>query len=267
MNKTELDSYIRAEIAGADAKVSLLAKDMDTGETLLAYNPEEIVSSASTIKVPIMLAVLEKVINGVLSVDGRITVPACEILDDTEVFDGGEGSYPLFELIYWMIVSSDNTATNVLINLIGFDAVNALCQSLDLRGTVLARKMLDFEALRAGRNNLTSADDMSLLFGAICNERILTPGLCRFALDTLKRQRSTDKFLRYIADDIPVAHKTGGLDPEAGHDRVSHDAGVFLPGNIRYYLGIFITGAPDSEQYSNRLIGRLSKEIYDCYKG
>jgi beta-lactamase class A len=266
MNNDIISETVEQLISEADANVSLLMKDMDTGAVLHAHNADAAVSSASTIKVPIMLAVLQQVMHGRLSLDSLIEVPACQILDDTEVFDGGPGLYPLQELLYWMIVSSDNTATNVLIGLLGFETVIALAGALGVGSTVLARRMLDFEALKNGRDNRTSAADMAVVFEAIYHNRILSPGLCSLAMDILQRQRSTDGFLRYIADGIAVAHKTGGLDPVAGHDRVSHDAGIFLLGNIRYYLGIFITAAPDDAQYAHRLIGRLSKVIYDCYK-
>ena len=267
MNKNELDRFLCREIAAADAKVSLLMKDLQTGQTLHAYNPEEVVPSASVIKVPILLAVLQRVMEGGVSLGDHIAVPTHETLEDTEVFEQGACECSVSELLYWMIVTSDNTAANVLIGLVGFDAVNALMKSLGLTSTVLARRMLDFEAIRAGRNNWTSAADMARLYEVICGERILTPQLCRYALDILKRQRCQELFLRYIADDITVAHKTGGLDPFTGHDRVVHDAGVFLLGHAQYSLGIFVTGAPDDQRVAGRLIGRLSKAIYDCYKG
>lgn len=271
MNREELERYIGCEICRADARVSLLAKNIDTGETLHAHGENDFVSSASTIKVPIMLCVLQQVADGKFSLNEPVVVPKKEILDDTEVFDWEQiptpCTYPLRELIHWMIVSSDNTATNVLIELVGFDAINATIRSLGLHSTVLLRKMLDFATLRAGLNNLTSAYDQYLLYEALCKETTLTPALCRFALDTLKRQRDMEKIPRYIADDIKIAHKTGGLDPDAGHDVVCHDAGVLFLGPMRLYLGIFITEAPDDALYSKRLIGRLAKAVYDCYKG
>lgn len=267
MNKKELNEYIVNEIALADANVSLFVRDMDTGEVLYAHRENEAVSSASTIKVPIMLAALEQVRRGALTLEQRIPVNGREILDDTEVFEHGPCDCPLKELIYWMIVKSDNTSTNVLIETLGFDAINDMIQSLGMRSTVLGRKMLDFEALKAGRNNLTSAYDMAQCYEALHRETILTPELCAFALGILKRQRSMSMFLRYIADDIEVAHKTGGLDPDLGHDRVAHDAGIFYLPDVRYYLGIFLTSAPDDEKYSRRLIGRLSRAVYEYYKG
>ncbi len=267
MNKKELNEYIANEIALADANVSLFVKDMDTGETLYAYHENEAVSSASTIKVPIMLAALEQVRRGALTLEQRIPVNECEILDDTEVFEYGTCDCPLNELIYWMIVKSDNTSTNVLIETLGFAAINDMIHALGMKSTVLGRKMLDFEALKAGRNNLISAYDMALCYEALHRGTVLTPELCAFALGILKRQRSMNMFLRYIADDIEVAHKTGALDPDLGHDRVAHDAGIFYLDNVRYYLGIFLTGAPDDKKYSRRLIGRLSKAVYEYSRG
>ena len=263
--RDELEASIRRELEGAEARVSLLMTDLDSGAVLHTYRADEAVSSASTIKVPILLAALEAVRQGRLTLDTPVGVPAADILDDTEEFEYGACVCALSELLYWMIVSSDNTATNVLIKLLGFDAVNAYAAPLGLRRTVLARKMLDFKARDEGRDNITSAADMAVLFSALYHRRILTLPLCQTALDILLRQRSTDLFLRYITDPVTVAHKTGGLD-STGHNAVAHDAGIFYLGNIRYYLGIFVTEAPDETRYAHRLIGRLSKALYDAYK-
>ena len=144
MTPAELSAYLAAEIAAFPGKTSLLVADLPTGAVRHAWQPEEPVPSASTIKVPILLAALEEVRLGRLSLEQRVALPAAALLPDTEVFDRGETDCSLWELLYWMTALSDNTATNVILDLLGLDAVNRYAtRVLGLRHTVCRRKMLD----------------------------------------------------------------------------------------------------------------------------
>ena len=74
----------------------------------------------------------------------------------------------------------------------------------------------------------------------------------------MRRQRDTRMLTRYIWQDVPCAHKTGGLD------RLSHDAGVFeLPGRP-YFIAVLIWDAPDIDG-DEPLAGRVSKLVFDYY--
>lgn len=265
MNKTELNEYAQREAFNIDANVSLLVYDFTQNETLLSIDAERKLVSASTIKTPIMLTALDKVQKGILKVDQMLPVPSKEILADTEVFDRDEPAYALEELLTWMIINSDNTATNVLIDFLGMGAVNAYSDTLGLGSTVLERKMLDWGAIRAGRNNFTSAADQLVIFSKLYHQSILTPELCGLALRILKQQRDFSSAFRYIADPrLTAAHKTGGLD------HLNHDVGIFYLPDHTYYFGCFVTdcmGETDENPLAKKLIGRLSKSVYEFYKG
>lgn len=263
MTFSELDRWLAREIGSFPAKVSLLMTDLDSGKVCHALNPDCQVVSASTIKVPILLAALEQVRLGNLLLTQKIPVPSSEILDDTQVFELGIPDYSLWELLYWMIVESDNTATNRIIDTLGYDCINTYINGvLGLAQTSCQRKMLDWAAIRAGRNNYTSAADQGRIYQLLYRKEILTPGLVETAMDMLRRQRSMDSFLRYIPDAITVAHKTGGLD------YLNHDAGIFLLPTRHFYLGIFTWDGPSPEGdfRQKRLIGRLTRAIYNCYR-
>lgn len=119
-------------------------------------------------------------------------------------------------------------------------------------------QMLDWDAVSAGRNNYTSAEDLLRVFRALYAETVLTPELCALARSILRRQRDTRMLTRYIWQDVPCAHKTGGLD------RLSHDAGVFeLPGRP-YFIAVLIWDAPDIDG-DEPLAGRVSKLVFDYY--
>ena len=263
MNPIELDAYLRAEIAAFPCKTSLLMTDLRTGETLHAVEPDTQCVSASTIKVPILLCALEEVRQGRRSLSDMLPLPAAEILPDTQVFELGQEAYSLWEYLYWMIVESDNTATNRMIETLGYDAINAYTAAiLGLKHTECNRKMLDWEAIKAGKNNYTSAADQGKMYALLYRGEILDAELREAALDMLRRQRSMDSFLRYIPDAVTLAHKTGGLD------YLDHDAGIFYLPKRDYYLGVFTWDGPSPEGDSRQkqLIGRLAKAVYDTYK-
>ena len=264
MTPIELDAWLRGEIAAFPCRTSLLMTDLATGETLHALEPEARVVSASTIKVPILLCALEQVRRGERRLEEMLPVPPETILEDTEVFERGVAAYSLWELLYWMIVESDNTATNTVIDALGYDAINSYAQEvLGLKDTLCRRKMLDWAAIEAGRNNYTSAADQGRMYSLLFHGRILDEALRETAVDMLRRQRSTDLFLRYIPENVTVAHKTGGLD------YVCHDAGIFYVPRRPFYLGIFTWDgpSPEGDKGQKMFLGRLTKAIYDTYKG
>lgn len=264
MELMELRDYAYNEIKYTDANVSLLVYDFTKEEKLLSFGTERKVVSASTIKTPIMMTALDLVQKGELNLKQRIAVPSKEILEDTAVFDRGQKDASLEELLTWMIINSDNTSTNVLIEFLGADVINSYCGTLGLKNTIVERKMLDWDAIEAGHNNYTSAADQLIVFSKLYHTSVLTPELCNLALSILKRQRDFSLALRYLCSaDITFAHKTGGLD------YLEHDTGIFyLPGQD-YYFGCFVTDSmseTDENPIAKRLIGRLSKAVYDFYK-
>ncbi|MDR1532417.1 MAG: class A beta-lactamase-related serine hydrolase [Clostridiales bacterium] len=215
-------------------------------------------TSASVIKAAVLLTLLEYARLGRLSLEDTLQVRQADILPDSVPFEHGPRAAALRELAVWMITVSDNTATNVLIDALGMDAVNGYCAKLGMRQTALRRKMLDFEARAAGRDNTTSPEDMFLLFERLFAGDILTPRLRGEAIDILRRVRDGEKFRRYIWESIPIAHKTGGLEG------VSHDAGVFSFEAGDVYVGVFVEHSGAAEG-SPRLIGRVARMVCDCF--
>lgn len=264
MTPAELETYLRGELDAFPGRAALLMAEAESGRVLHAADPDVQVVSASTIKVPILCAALELCRRGELSLSQLVPIPEDRICPDTSVFEEGnrqEAGYPLWELLYWMIVLSDNTATNAVIRLLGYDVVNGWCRAHGLERTRLEREMLDWDAIAAGRNNYTSAADQFALYRKLCRGEILNPSLTAVALDMLRRQRSMDDILRYNPYPVDFAHKTGGLD------YLSHDAGVFFQPGGDWFLGIFTWDGPSAEgdDRQKQFIGRLGKAIYDTY--
>jgi Beta-lactamase class A len=258
-NFDKLEEYFRNEAAGFPGKVAYLYADMDNFSIHFEKNSKDMVVSASMIKVPVMMCVFHLIRKGEFSLQTEIMVEENQILEDTHVFEYGSGKVSIYELVVWMIVNSDNTATNVLLNLIGFDRLNDYFQKIGLLHTKAERLMLDYQAIENGKNNWISVQDffhcMKQLKEEECNN--VYAGL---AITVLKRNRDYDSLCRYLYEGPSVAHKSGGLDG------IVHDAGIIETSEGSYFLGVFISDFAPSirmEQEAQKLIGRLSRKVYD----
>ena len=214
--------------------------DARSNETLAGWRETLVFKSASLIKTPIMLCALEEAEKGALSLEEKIPVsPRCCVGDEAPVIRDGM-NVPLSVLLEYMITESNNSATNVLIDLLGMEKINAFSRRIGLGDTALRRHMLDFDAAHAGRENHTSAADMLRLYTLLHKGEALTPFMCDTALPILLRQK--DKELLMFADPAQkAAHKTGGLSD------IAHDAGI-LYGENRTLVFAALATAPDEKQ-------------------
>ncbi len=261
---SSLEALLRGIMDEFPAQSALFAVDLTTGEPIAAIRQNTQVVSASTIKVPILCCALQDVQDGWLQLDQMVSISPDDFRDDTEVFEPGyrKNACSLWELLYWMIVSSDNTATNAVLSLLGYDHINSYCASLGLAHTLVQRNMLDWTAVAEGRNNYTSPADQYRLYAQLYHGEILTEELRAVAFDFLGRCRSFDGLQRYLPDPVTVLHKPGGLD------HLNHDAGIFQMKHKPFFLGVFTWDGPalDGEPQQKRLIGRLSRMVYDFVK-
>ncbi len=241
-------------------KLSIIVKNINKEEYIYRYNSDKRVISASLIKVPIMLTVFEKVKLGELNLNSQILVKDEDILDDTEVFESGEGYYSLEELVNWMIIESDNTATNVIIDILGFKEINDFIRNtMNLKSTCIQRKMLDQQAIKNGFNNYTNQEDMLEVFEGLFKKDILTEELCEKSIEILYNQRCQNQVMRYIYEPVKYAHKTGALD------YLNHDVGIMNINNENFYIGVSVYDSKNIKG-NKKLTGIIGKEIYEYLK-
>lgn len=236
---------------------------------------DEPMSAASLIKLPVMLSVLERVAEGDLSLDERVRLEAHDQVDGSGILQFLQAGLEttLHDLLTLMIIVSDNTATNMLIDRTGIQAVNTWCRQNGLYGTQLVGKLqlpeaARNEAQRRGERNLTCAADILGLLLGLARGDLLPPTETELALDILKRQVFTEALARYLPTDpelnsphVEVASKSGCLRG------VWHDAGIiFGDGSPLYALAVLTTGSTDGrfhvEQEGVRLIAEVSRRVY-----
>ncbi|MEY9977958.1 serine hydrolase [Lysinibacillus sp. RC79] len=243
-------------LQNAPYKVHMFVKDCNTEQFFISEKLDDTFSSASLIKVPILLAVLNYVESNNLSLEQEIKIAPEEWVDFSVISEQRLEQSTIYELLVWMTITSDNTATNVLIDFLGMEALNQYFRQIGLLQTTIQRKMMDFERLAKGLDNTTTASDMALLFSRIYRRDLLSSVFSELTLEILSRQRVHESLKRYLVDDVKLAHKTGGLDT------VDHDVGIVYSSSGDYLIGVFVTEVTNND-HARQLIGRISKVVYD----
>lgn len=255
----ELKNAIQKIISENKGNVGVAIKNMGTNE-ILKLNEQLVFPSASTIKLVVMAEILRQVKEKRISLD--------EIIQITEeIKTGGDGilkelnndnKYTLKEILILMIIISDNTAANILINRAGMENVNNMAIALGMNHTKLQRRMMDSAAARAGRENLTCAEDMSIFFELLYNKKILDEEYSNIMIDILKRQQVGGRITLYLPEDIIVAHKTGDLY------NLEHDVGIVYLDSCDYIICI-LTNDTETNKDGREIIGNISKLVYNTY--
>lgn len=161
-----------------------------------------------------------------------------------------------YELIDLMIVESDNTATNMLIDKLTMAGINAMIARLGGSDTVLRRNMMDFAAAEQGRENYTSVTDIGSVLEKLYSRRCLDPARDAAMLTILKGQQDKCKLPLLLPEEVRLAHKTGELDG------AEHDAAIVYGPRCHYIIIVMTDDLPDVLQ-GQGTIARLSRAVYD----
>jgi beta-lactamase class A len=255
----KLQQQLESELAQYQCRYGIVIKHHGT-TAQLALNPELVFPSASMIKVPILYEIMRQSTQGTLSLDEMLPVTKDVRVDGAGILFELRPNIMMSirELATLMIVLSDNTATNMLIDRIGMLAVNETMNSLGLPATVLRRRMMDFAAAKRGEENQTTALDMANMFEILLNSSALPPEYSTLMLDILKRQQVRDKLPFFLPEETILANKTGTL-PGA-----EHDGGILYLPNGTYIISIFTDGLKANYE-GLQLVARLGKIIYDHF--
>jgi beta-lactamase class A len=223
-----LQDKISAATAGFTGTVSIFAKNLDTGATF-ALRPDDRVRTASTIKLPILCATFQAVQEGKLKWTDLTTLRDVDKVSGSGIL--GEFSdgvkIPLVDLTHLMIVLSDNTATNLVLDRVTADYVNDYLEKLGMKGTRSMRKVrgdgadlkapsgfskagLDPANVKYGLGSATPREMVTLL-ERIEKGEIVSAEASKEILKVLKRQRDNNSIARRMGDFV-VANKAGALD-------------------------------------------------------
>ena len=279
MSQAELIAAIEKEIAWFGGSVSVFAQNLTTGEEV-AYDPDTIRPTASTIKVPILVELFNQVEQGKVSLDDRLTsneqnaTKGSGILRDLRL--GVE--LPVVDVATLMIVVSDNQATNMMIDLLGMDQINATMAAKGFPNTKLVNR-IDFEAIGDDAKNLavTTPRELAGIMAGVATNTILSEESCAGILEIMSKQHYLDTVARYFPytpfaaesgrpdNGLRVYNKTGSWRGMRGDTAL-----IEWPGT-RYTIGLISEGATDArfwaENHGNVVLSKVSKLIFDYFGG
>lgn len=256
INYRGLENKIENIVEESSANISVFFYDLDKGEGF-SINGDEKVPSASMIKLLILLKALDECDKG------KINLEDITNLDDYEKVDGSgilkelsrDHKFSIRELLTLMIIVSDNTATNILIDLLGMEEINKIGHDFGLEKTMLQRKMMDSHAREKGLDNFTSSNEILKLLKMIYEKDFVSEDYSDLALDILLRQQERQRLQRYLPEDLKIASKSGDLD------NLENDGGIFFTENKNYILVVLVNQA-ESNVLAKEIIGEISLKIY-----
>ncbi|QCJ41123.1 serine hydrolase [Bacillus sp. S3] len=245
---------IEEELRGLSGRAGL-AIEMEG--KCIDINSKEVFQSASLIKVPILIEGLRQSDRGTLNVNQLVSITSPVGGSGVLQVLSRDARLTLMDLMTLMITVSDNTATNILIDELGMEAINRSMVKMGLQHTVLNRKMMDFQALEQGRDNYTSPADMLTCLKVIMEGSYLTEESQAAALRMMKFQQFQDRLPGMMdLDRVMAANKTGSLP------HVVHDCAIITYKGKTAYAAVLLDRL-DDEFTGNQIISRIGKHIYD----
>lgn len=243
-------------------------KGLPGGKTVLALNENELFPTASVIKLPILIGLYYQAIEGNIDLYANYRITK-------EFRTGGSGilsrlservTMTLKDLAIMMMQLSDNTASNLLISLVGKETINQTLTSIGLTHTMLHMDRVDPELVGHSPEALatTTPNDMSLLLTHLASEDILTPTACREILGIMKRNTNKQRLCGQLPfrPDLVIHHKTGTLPG------VYNDVGLIRFAKGQYVISVLTKNMPRFEdpRTSNpveQTIAQISRWVFE----
>ncbi len=242
-----------------DGVMGVAIEDLTAGDQFFLHE-DEVFAQASSIKITVLADLYLQAQQGKLKLTDLYTVQSSDLVPDSDVMNGltpGVTRVTLRDLATMMVAVSDNAATNVLIDRVGMQNVNTMLDSLGLTRTRLRRKMMDLEAARQGRENISTPREMMQLLDLIFHGKLLDKDTTADFFKMLSTNKRS--FLpRDLPADVKVANKPGELEA------VRNDSGiVFVEG--RPYVICVMTGYLRNERDGEDAISKVSLAAWQMF--
>jgi beta-lactamase class A len=263
--QTALDDQVKPIVTSFKGKVSLFAKNLDTGETY-GLNPDERVRTASTIKIAVMIEAFARVADGkakwtddvVLTKEKKVS--GSGILN--ELSDGLK--LTLRDAVNLMMILSDNTATNLVLDVLTTDAVNARMESLGFKQIKIMRKVGSGGESTAGKDpenkkfglGMATPREMVLVMEKLERGEVISAAASKEMIELMKSEQGRNAIGRSLWN-VPMASKYGALD------RLRSAIGILYTKNGKIAMAISCDDMPETmwsvDNPAYLLMSRLSE--------
>jgi beta-lactamase class A len=255
----KLEANINQVDHDLDGVLGVAILDLSSGRKFLLHG-DDVFPQASSIKVAVLAELYRQAQAGKLKLTDLYTVQAGDLVPDSTIMGGltpGVTRITLRDLATMMVAVSDNSATNVLIDRVGMENVNALMNALGLAHTRLRRKMMDLKAASEGRENISTPAEMMVLLENLYRGKVLNKEMTADFFVMLSTPKSS-----FIPRDLPeglkIANKPGALEG------VRNDSGVVFVENRPYVICVMTTYL-HRERDGEEAIARISAAAYRMF--
>lgn len=258
---TAVERSIQKRLRSFKGQLGVCAVNLDTGETI-AVNADERFPTASVIKVAVMVEVFHQIAEGRLTKDQLLTLEDAVKVEGTGVLHDlrGGGQHSVADLLYLMIAISDNTATNMLIDLVGTRNVNermvgyGLTRTRVYRATYRQGKPEVFpEEEKVFGFGSSTPREMARLLELIARGKVVSEKASEEMMALLRKQQDQNMLARRLPEkeEVVVASKSGTTsepqpDAKGFKAAVRNDVGVVATPRGRYVVAIFTRHVQDA---------------------
>jgi beta-lactamase class A len=256
----KLQADLRQVDQNLDGVMGLAVKDLSSGEEFFIHG-DEIMPQASSIKIAVLANLYQQAQRGNIKLTDEYLVRKEDVVVGSDIVTGltpGVTRLTLRDLATMMVAVSDNSATNVLIERLGMENVNAMLENSGLHATRLRRKMMDLKAAAEGRENVSTPREMMTLLELLHGGKLLNKEMTEDFFRVLTTHKESS-MLQGLPDDTVVANKPGELEA------VRNDSGIVFIKNRPYILCVMTTYLKDEREGAAaiRKIASLTFSYFD----
>ncbi len=255
----KLEATIGGVDRNLDGVLGVAILDLTTGQKYLLH-ADEVLPTASSIKIAILAELYHQAQQGKIKLGDLYTLQSADLVGGSGVAGAltpGVTRLTLRDVAALMISVSDNSATNIIIDRIGMENVNALLDSLGLTHTRLRRKMMDVKAAAEGRENIATPREMMLLLENLYRGKVLNKQFTEEFFNLLSIHKES-YIPRELPEDLRVANKPGELEG------VRNDSGIVFAGKRPYVISVMTTYLR-REHDGGEAIMRISNAAYQMF--
>src|ERR1044071_2035197 len=267
--QTTLDDQVKPLVASFKGKVSLFAKNLDTGETY-GLNPDERVRTASTIKIAVMIEAFARVNEDKAKWTDEVVLTKEKKVSGSGILNElSDGLHlTLRDAVNLMMILSDSTATNLVLDVLTTDAVNARMESLGFKNIKIMRKVGSGGESMAGKDpenkkyglGMATPHEMVLVMEKLERGEVISSAASKEMIDLMKREQGRNAIGRSLWD-VPMASKYGALD------RLRSAIGILYTKNGKIAMAISCDDMPETmwsvDNPAYLLMSRLSEVLVE----
>lgn len=255
----KLEATISDVDRNLDGVLAVAILDLATGQKYL-LRADEVLPTASSIKIAILAELYRQAQQGKLKLSDLYTLQSSDLVGGSgiaSVLTPNVTRLTLRDVAGLMISVSDNSMTNVIIDRVGMENVNAMLDSLGLAHTRLRRKMMDLKAAGEGRENVATPREMMTLLENLYRGKVLNKSMTEDFFNLLSVHKES-YIPRELPQDLRVANKPGELEG------VRNDSGIVFAGKRPYVLSVMTTYLR-RERDGGEAIVKISNAAYQMF--